>query len=106
MRSSFRHRGAWVGWFAIQAYRSMREIHCAGGFAFAFTYSAQEALWPPSRRSLPAELGPLHVGTIPSGAPWRTLIAALLAPLLRTPPAAGPRLAAVSGMVLRVPSDL
>src|SRR5258705_3107471 len=82
--------GAWVGWFAIQAYvlGACERFGCAGGLAFAFTYSAEGGVVAAVAAVVAgAVLTFLGTGRVPSGALWRTLIASLLlAPLLRTLP--------------------
>src|SRR5258705_7064854 len=82
--------GAWVGWFAIQAYvlDACERFGCAGGLAFAFTYSAEGGVIA-AIAAVVAGAGStlLRAGRVPSGVHWRTLIVALLlAPLLRTLP--------------------
>jgi hypothetical protein len=82
--------GAWVGWFAIQAYvlDTCERFGCAGGLMFAFTYSAQGGVVAAIAAVVAGGIRTLlHHGAVPAGAFWRTLIAALLlAPLLRTLP--------------------
>jgi hypothetical protein len=82
--------GAWVGWFAIQAYvlDACERFGCAGGLAFAFTYSAEGGVVAAIAAVVAvAILTLLRDGRAPSGALWRTLLVALLlAPLLRTLP--------------------
>ena len=82
--------GAWVGWFAFQAYvlDACERFGCAGGFTFAFTYSAQGGIVAAIAAVVAGGIRTrFHAGVVPAGAFWRTLIAALLlAPLLRTLP--------------------
>ena len=82
--------GAWVGWFAIQSYvlDTCERFGCAGGLAFAFTYSTEGGIVAAIAAVVACgSLTFLRGGRLPAGAPLRTLIAALLlAPLLRTLP--------------------
>lgn len=82
--------GAWVGWFAIQAYvlDACERFGCAGGLMFAFTYSAEGGIVASSAAVVAGGiLTWFRAGVVPAGAPGRVLIAALvLAPLLRTLP--------------------
>jgi hypothetical protein len=82
--------GAWVGWFAIQAYilAACERFGCAGRLAFAFTYSAEGGVVAAIAAVLAGAIVTLlRQGRVPSGALWRALFAALLlAPLLRTLP--------------------
>jgi len=82
--------GAWVGWFAIQAYvlDACERFGCAGGLMFAFTYSAQGGIVAATAAVVAGGVRTfLHAGAVPAGVFWRTLIAALLlAPMLRTLP--------------------
>ncbi len=82
--------GAWVGWFAIQSYvlDACERFGCAGGLAFAFTYSAEGGIVAAIAAVVACgSLTLLRAGRLPAGAPLRTLVAALLlAPLLRTLP--------------------
>jgi len=82
--------GAWVGWFEIQAYvlDACERFGCAGGFTFAFAYSAEGGIVAAAAAVVAGGiLTFLRAGRVPDGAPLRTLIAALLlAPLLRTLP--------------------
>src|SRR5438034_9879058 len=82
--------GAWVGWFAIQAYvlDACERFGCAGGLMFAFTYSAEGGIVASSASVVAGGiLTWFRAGVVPAGTPGRALIAALvLAPLLRTLP--------------------
>jgi hypothetical protein len=82
--------GAWVGWFAIQAYvlDNCERFGCAGGVLFAFTYSAEGGVVAAIAAVVAGGIGTrLRGGILPAAAFWRTLIAALLlAPALRTLP--------------------
>src|SRR4029450_12393650 len=80
--------GAWVGWFAIQAYvlDACERFGCAGGLMFAFTYSAEGGIVAAIAAVMAGGILTLfRAGVVPAGAPVRALIAALLlAPLLRS----------------------
>jgi hypothetical protein len=82
--------GAWVGWFALQAYvlDACERFGCAGGFTFAFTFSAEGGIVAAiAAVAAGGILTFLRAGRVPAGVSVRTLIAALLlAPLLRTLP--------------------
>ena len=81
--------GAWVGWFAIQAYvlDACERFGCAGGLTFAFTYSAEGGIVAAVAAVVAGAILTFLRGRVPSGVLWRTLVASLLlAPLLRTLP--------------------
>lgn len=82
--------GAWVGWYAIQAYvlDACERFGCAGGLTFAFKFSAEGGVVAAIAAVVACgSLTFLDGGRVPAGAPARTLIGTLLlAPLLRTLP--------------------
>jgi hypothetical protein len=81
--------GAWVGWFAIQAYvlAACERFGCAGGLMFAFTYSAEGGVVAAVAAVVSGAILTFLRRRVPSAVLGRTLIGSLLlAPLLRTLP--------------------